>query len=175
MRGVIGEVNDSCYMQFGVEVQGVRSDDIWGKEMTLLKGSTSLAKGKFRSNKDDFAVPEKVFINYKDVVNNVQIILVENKLSPLSRVKVNLPKPEKYNVSDFFLSGYFDVEQINVISMQKTVPGAPLMKELIAGKKVNLLDRVFIEKMGEPLVRMDVVSTSLGEIRLIRNAVNIEI
>lgn len=175
MRALIGDINDSCYMQFNVELQGMSTSGVWTGEKAIVKGSTALAKGRFRATTEDTAINEDVYVNYKDILNNVQIVLCESKLAPLSRIKVNLPNPEKYNVPEFFVTGHFEIKHINVLNLKKTVQGGPIMKELAAGKKVNLLNKVFMEKMGEPLLILDTVETSIGSIQQIRNKSTIEI
>lgn len=175
MRAVCGEVNDSCYIHFGVEIQGVQSTDMWTGDKTLVRGSSAIQKGKFKSTSGDIFLTEKAFVNYKDLLNTIQIIVTESKLAPLSRIRIGLPNSDKYNVSEFFIKGHLEIEAINVISRKKTVPGEPVMKQLRDGKKINLLDKLFIEKMGEPLLVMASLETGIGTIQQIKTYSNIEI
>ena len=174
MRGVVGEINDSCYMQFLADVQGV--SDCWNEDKTIVKGSSSYSKGKFKSTKGSIDIPERCYVNYKDVVNSVQIILVESKLAPKSKIKVNLPTPDKYNVSEFFVEGYFDIERVNVLSQSKSVNGLEkIMPALKQGNRINLMDKIFIEKTGDPILKVDTIETPFGSIVQIKNRSNIEI
>lgn len=176
MRAVCGDINDSCFASFTVEIQGTTAKDMWSGDKTLVRGSTSNAKGKFRSISEEYSLGEnKAYINYKDMVNNIQIIVTESKLAPLSKIRIGLPNPEKYVVSEFYVKGYFNIERVNVISLSKSLPGDGLMTQLSQGKKLNILDKIYIEKLGDPTLIIDTIETKFGAIQQIRNAQNLEI
>lgn len=175
MRAVTGEINESCFIHFSVEIQGTVPSGVWTGEKSAIRGSTSTAKGKFKAIENDFTLPDKAFVNYRDITNNVQIILKENKMAPLSRIRIGLPNPDKYVTSEFFVKGHFEIERVNVISAKKTFDGEAVMKHLRNGEAVNLLDKLFFEKQGEALIKLEKLSTSLGVIEQIKTTSNLEI
>lgn len=177
MRALCGEVNDSCYLSFNVDLQGEVTDDhtgLWTIPKQLVRGSQAFQKGTFRSTPNDAKI-DKATLTYRDVVNTIEVFFSESKLAPLSKIRIGLPKPDKYEVSEFFVKGHLQIDRINLVTRQKTIQGEPVMKLLRDGKKINIIDKLSIEKLGESILRIEEFVTELGTIQQIKNRSNLEI
>jgi hypothetical protein len=169
MRGLCGQVNDQYYLDFHVKSDGVKLSH--PKE--IVRGAKNLTRGQF-FNIEEQELDSTALIEYVDFINRVELSLSENKAFPKARVFVKLANPDRFHVSEFFVTGYFDFKEINVVSKKKVISGK-LINESVLTKKINIVDRLFIEKIGEPLVKVSMIQTSFGEIQQLRNRSNIEI
>lgn len=173
MRAVAGEVNDSCYLHFSVDIANVTN--VWTNDKAIVRGSTTMNTGRFKAIENDVAIPDRAYVNIRDISTNIQIVLKESKIEPLLKIKVGLPNKDKYVVSDFFAKGHFEIERINVVSHQKTFDGETVMAPLREGKTVNLLNKLIIEYEGEPMIKFEKIDTSVGTLVQIKTSSNLEI
>jgi hypothetical protein len=166
--GVEGLVNESVYISFCVD--GGNRDT----SRPIIRGSNALDKGFIRS------IPEQdtncvLSLQFLDLIHDVNIRFTENQTYPNCKIYLKLPRPERYEVSEFFLVGYFEFANSNIFSHRKTISGESLNKAILAGKKVNIFNSLYIEKIGEPAVKTTILRTSLGDIKQLRSSSLIEL
>lgn len=171
MRGVVGEINSTVLLSFNLSF--IDGPALSHKQI-LLKGSGVVQKGYFMSLDSD-EVASGVCLEYVDYLNRVTIRLDENKAYPRVKIFTSLPNPDKLEVSEFFIEGYFAFHIVNIPSQKKSVAGETINKAIEAGKKINILDRLYIQRIGDPLVLTSVIETDIGNIIQYRSISNIEI
>lgn len=172
MRGVVGTINDGVYCSVTVDFNGV---DNWTDNKSLLKNRRETHLGSFRSLTKDTPTNGKVYLNYTDFTNKIQIILTEEDTSPRVRISINLPNPDKYNVSSFFVSGHFNIQGVNVISANRVFTGPQLNDPLKSRKDIKLLDKILFTWEEDPKVRLIETETPFGNIVSVNSPTYLEI
>jgi hypothetical protein len=177
MKAVCGEVNDGVFISFSasldIDEKGLKP---FTNKKEIVRASTTTQKGFFvATTGDEVFIDHESSVQYKDIMNHCNIHFEENKTFPLVKLCVPIPNKDKYNISEFLIIGHFCFTRIDVVSAKKTIPGETLNRNLQEGKKIEIFNRVFIEKTGEPLVFLDKVDTSIGEIQQFKPKVNLEI
>ncbi len=171
MRGVVGEINSSILLSFNL---AFTDGPTLSAKMPLIKNSNAPQKGYFMSlDGEDYA--SSIILEFADYLNKVTIRLTENRAYPLVKIYTSLPTPDTYNVSEFFITGHFEFNMINVPSQKKSVPGKAVNDFMAAKKRINLLDKLYIQRIGDPLIFSSVIETDLGSIIQYRSSPNIEI
>jgi hypothetical protein len=172
VRGICGFLNSDCVVRFDVGIPEVNHID-GSNKFPLIKGSKTHEKGsclKFEDTKYNEAV-----VNFTGIDNKlISVKLTELKTKPLLRIYCKLPNPDLLEVSELYLEGNFEVESINLAN-QKTIAGDVFEKKLYEQKSVTIDKKLFIDVIGEPLVKQKVIETEFGDIHRVSNKLNVEI
>lgn len=178
MKSINGVLQSPVYLNFMIttlESDFDSSIQDWSPKCDLQRG-TAQFKGWFKATKGAEIKFSGIEVEYKDIVDKIVFSLYENNTYPLIKLSVPLMQPEKLTVTEFFILGHFCFKTVNVISKHKIIDGLLINKELEKGKKINVLGKLIIERMGDPLAIEKRISTSEGDIvQLKTKPSNIEI
>lgn len=143
----------------------------------IVKGSKAFEKGSFVQyiESEEVENNSKFFVTFKDMLNTVTAQLGKDLTKPRIRVYSNIPTPQNYEISEFFLEGNFEILKVNVEPSKKTVMGDALTKRLEAEEHLSIDGKLFFKIVGPALQRQSVIKTSHGDIVTIRSTLDVEI
>jgi hypothetical protein len=180
---IVGCVNNEIVLSFDLEV-GDDNDPKIGDVSNLdpknrkciLKDSKAMEKGNYISfsESENSKNPEYKVV-YKDMTNNISVLLKPSKVAPKTRIYIKLPTPERYELSELHVTGNFEIQKINIENSKKTLRGSDFQEKLVKEKKLSIDHKLFFDVVGPPLVEERVVESEIGEIKMVRNKISVDI
>ncbi len=188
-QGVSGEINSEIIMSFDIGFELPNPDNLDPSKVSgdisfidprqkapILKGSKSMEKGAalpFTQLEDRDNV--RFEVKFKDAVNTIDVFLNKSLSSNMLKISAAIPSPEKYTISEFFFTGYFEIEKVTISNLAKTITGKSLEEKLKDNKVVKIADKLALQYVGPPMIKVDGISTDHGVIEMIRTKLDIEI
>lgn len=169
MYGIVGKLNTSSVIDFEL----VTSPSILVKENPIKKGSQWSQFGWFSKVDEVFITSGSV--NFYDLVNTISIQFEENRSFVKSKIYVKLPNPSIYNVSEFFVEGYFKYLNVKSHTDGKKISGKQIIDLIEDNKIVTFANRVFIKKMDEAKIQSSSVETEFGKLTRFKKHMEIDI
>lgn len=182
LRGVTGEINSEIILSFDVGFELADSEDADlsfmdpDQKKPILKSSKTLEKGFFFVfNQEEDNDNIKFEVEFKDAVNTITVCLTKSLTSPLLKISTAIPNPGNYLVSELFLEGYFEITKVSIVPMNKTIKGTDLKEKLKDGKLVKIADKLCMQEIGPPKIKVSAIKTEHGVIEMARVALDVEI
>lgn len=185
IEAVAGLINSGVVLSFDVQFGG---HDCAGPECTLpdcgsmkindpdlrapiVKNSKSYEKGSFvkYSESEDNDENQKFYVVFKDMVNTFTVILVKDLTKERIKIYANIPTPQNFEISEFWLEGNFRIQKINLEPSKKTVEGSSFSSKLVKEGHLSIENKLFFKVVGQPLVKESKIETEYGEIRFIQS------
>jgi hypothetical protein len=180
INAIIGNINNEVVLSFNLEVEGPGGGDASKldpkKRACIIKDSKALEKGLFVPFAEDENPNNTEYrVEYTDMTSKIRVILTPSKIHSKIKIYSKLPTPERYQISEFFVEGNFSIEKINVEPAKKTIKGDEFLTKLEDNKTLSIDHKVFFEVTGPPLIKQDSIQSKLGEIKIIRPKLEVEI